>query len=146
LFFIVFVSISIVSCIGIEDKEGMVPEVKYFYINNSSHSVKIRATKTRIFARILDSLIPVGDTIQYWDYVFGDAITGPFGTPAESLSVTMFLYGTENRCLKFSDSCLSPGDIRSNIYYSDMGERRGNISNRCYIITDEHYNKAVPCS
>jgi len=79
--------ILISSCIGIEDKDGMVPEIKYFYINNSSYNVKITAMHTSIPANILDSIVPVGDTIQYWNYTFGDAVTGPFGTPAESITV-----------------------------------------------------------
>ncbi len=120
----------------------------YYHVNKSSYQVAISVENNPEDipgARVVDSIMEPGDTIQYYDRPF-EGFTGPFSFIRDSnASVTLRASGNGSRCLVFTGAVENKGyDIRSPIAYetTDTGGARFVAY---YVITDEHFENASIC-
>lgn len=131
-------------CVNVDDKDGMVSAIKYYYINQTKYAVKISAKKSFVPAQVIDNLILAGDTVQFWNYTFRDALTGPFGSPEESTQVKLDFIGQEPKYLVFSGPTMDSSDIRSGSSYYEYAWHDNQV-NKYFIISAAHYQRGISC-
>lgn len=123
----------------------IVPEIQFYYINNSNYVVNISAITPRLHnTSIIDSIIEIGDTIRYSNYKVGNTFDGPFGSPDSSSTVKITFISTVNRCLLFAGPVSNEStDIRSQKAY-EASEFKA-VQKHYYKITNDQYAIAVLC-
>jgi hypothetical protein len=122
-----------------------IPGYKFYYINNSNYEVVLSTSKTPPNVRILDSVIRIGDTIQFLDYTINDINADPFGAPDSNRSIKILFRDTVNKCLIFKGAVIDRVfDIRSQESYRPV--ELDQEFDCYYSITNNHYSKAGQCN
>lgn len=130
----------IVSCVKEYSDNWHTTICNFYYVNSSSHSVKVSLTDTISNKYRLDSIINKKDTVQLYDL----HNTEPFGP---NLSTVVILFDSA-KCLTFAGKVTDPKfDIRTHSSYSLVVVEKNEIisNNYYYTITDSLYSLASDC-
>ncbi|MCU0609629.1 MAG: hypothetical protein MUF22_07680 [Chitinispirillaceae bacterium] len=127
---------------------GVRDRSQYYYVNLSDYQVKLSVSSSSpLDYEILDSIIPVGDTVRFNNLEPEGQTDNPLG---RDVSVKLIFYSVPQSCLKYEGEIAndsSSNDIRSSTTYIQTNHPAvGGLVKRCYTISDVHYQKGSPCN